>query len=208
MKKISSLALSTVFIASTFVAPVLAVTSSPTPTGVMQKGKAAEKAKGLEKKEEVMEVKEEIVKKKSDYALPYPGILPDHPLYGLKALRDQILDAIIIDPLRKGEFYLLQADKRLNMGIFLTERSKGVAAEVIISKGEKYLEKAVNLIVGLKSSGKDVPGYIVERLSKSIEKHIEVLEELVAKASEPQRTGLTASLDLVKKLQGEVLKLK
>ncbi len=61
---------------------------------------------------------------KVEYNLPYPGILPDHPLYFLKQLRDKILDFLITDPVKKAEFYILQADKRLSMGIALTDEKK------------------------------------------------------------------------------------
>ncbi len=146
--------------------------------------------------------------KKDEYLLPYPGILPDHPLYFLKGLRDRILEGLIVDPLRKAEFYILQADKRLNMGMFLEDQGKSVLMEQVISKGEKYMEKAVSGLTLLKSSGAQVPASIIDRLEKSMTKHIEELETLATKAGEGQKTGLTASLDLVQKLQGEVGKLK
>ncbi|MBI4064739.1 hypothetical protein HY409_00010 [Candidatus Gottesmanbacteria bacterium] len=146
--------------------------------------------------------------KKDEYLLPYPGILPDHPLYFLKGLRDRILEGLIVDPLRKAEFYILQADKRLNMGMFLEGQGKRVLMEQVISKGEKYMEKAVSGLTFMKSTGAQVPAYIIDRLEKSMAKHIEELDALRMKVDEAQKAGLTASLDLVKKLQGEVGKLK
>src|SRR3989304_6415715 len=50
------------------------------------------------------------------YQLPYPGILPDHPLYTLKAVRDRIQVFLTRDNLKKAEIYLLYSDKRLAMG--------------------------------------------------------------------------------------------
>ena len=47
------------------------------------------------------------------YELPYPGILPDNPLYFLKAIRDNVLGFFITDPLKKADYSLLMADKRL-----------------------------------------------------------------------------------------------
>src|SRR5260370_38981843 len=66
---------------------------------------------------------------KMDYQLPYPGILPDNPLYELNALRDRIYGFLISDPLKKSEFDLLQADKRLAVGISLFNKGKKELAE-------------------------------------------------------------------------------
>lgn len=138
---------------------------------------------------------------KVDYILPYPGILPDHPLFPLKQLRDFILERLIIDPVRKIEFYLLQADKRLNMGVFLAEKGKMSLAQDSIAKGEKFMEQAVTTVNTLKREGKEVPVHVGQRLENSMLKHVEVLEEIIAKADEPERSGLTDSLNLVKSLQ-------
>ncbi|MBF8250036.1 MAG: LPXTG-motif cell wall anchor protein, partial [Candidatus Levybacteria bacterium] len=54
-----------------------------------------------------------------NYELPYPGLLPDSPLYFLRVTRDKLVSFLISDPLKKAEFDLLQADKRLNAGIYL-----------------------------------------------------------------------------------------
>ena len=66
-----------------------------------------------------------VIEKKQEYLFPLPGILPDHPLYFPKQVRDGIMDRLIVDPLRKAEFLVLQADKRLNMGKVLVEQGKG-----------------------------------------------------------------------------------
>ncbi len=54
-----------------------------------------------------------------DYTLPYPGILPDNPLYPLKAFRDRMVSVLIADPVKKSLFNLLQADKRLQSAVYL-----------------------------------------------------------------------------------------
>ncbi len=51
-------------------------------------------------------------KKTIEYALPYPGLLPDSPLYILKAIRDRIIEVLISDTMKKANFELLAADKR------------------------------------------------------------------------------------------------
>lgn len=151
---------------------------------------------------------ESTMDKKPEYILPYPGILPNHPLYIIKRFRDFILDRLIVDPVRKTEFTILQADKRLAMGILLIDKGEAVLAEEIISKGEKYLYKGIQLLIEEKKLGKEVPSYVLERLDASLQKHFEVLGELVKEASEETRVGLSGSLDLVRQLQGDAGILK
>src|SRR3989344_5431146 len=64
------------------------------------------------------------IKKSVEYNLPYPGLLPDSPFYSLKSLRDKIVSFLISSPLKKAEFNLLQADKRLNAGLYLFNSAK------------------------------------------------------------------------------------
>lgn len=178
-----------------FGSPALVAAVSPTPNPQMKEATTGAQAAELQGGAA------------SDYVLPYPGILPDHPLYNLKRLRDYILDRLIVDPVRKAEFHILQADKRLNMGIFLTTKGNATLAEESISKGEKYMHRAVFGLLEVKSSGKLPPAHIVERLEKSLEKHLEVLSEMVENAGEPQKSALAGSLELVASLRQEIPKL-
>lgn len=145
---------------------------------------------------------------KVDYVLPYPGISLDHPLYVLKNLRDQILEKLISDPIRKAEFYILQADKFTNMGIFAHDGGKKAIVGKAITQGEWYLEKAITNLIALKNNGIPIPGRVIDRLEKATAKHIEVLEELLTKVDASQKDAVATALALVKKLQGEVIKLK
>lgn len=150
----------------------------------------------------------EVAAPKVDYQLPYPGMLPDNPLYFLKQIRDWILDKLIMDPVKKAEFYVLQADKRLVMGTMLNASGKAPLGEQVISKAEKYMNNAVQSLLVLKSQGKDVPAYIVDHLSKALAKHTEVLTGEITTAQDAQKAGLTASLTLVRELQADLAKLK
>lgn len=145
---------------------------------------------------------------KVDYQLPYPGMLPDNPLYFLKQIRDWILDKLIMDPVKKAEFYILQGDKRLVMGTMLNTSGKVVLGEQVISKGEKYMYNAVQSLLAMKAKGQNVPGYLVDQLTKSLAKHTEVISGEIAKAGDAEKAGLTASLNLVTQLQSDLAKLK
>src|ERR1700704_2037322 len=38
-----------------------------------------------------------------DYTLPYPGLLPDSPLYFLKTFRDRLISFFISSPIKKAD---------------------------------------------------------------------------------------------------------
>lgn len=143
------------------------------------------------------------------YDLPYPGMLPNNPLYVLKQVRDWMLDKLITDPLKKTEFYILQGDKRLAMGLQLSISGNSILSEQIISKGEKYMNNAVQTLFTLKAQEKNVPAYISDRLTQSLAKHKEILMTEITKSSDATiKSGLSGSLDLITTLQGEIPKLK
>lgn len=73
------------------------------------------------------------------YNLAYPGILPDHPLYKLKVLRDKITVVIISDTRKKLEFYLLQADKGILATAMLVDKKKiDLAIETALKAEHNY----------------------------------------------------------------------
>lgn len=145
------------------------------------------------------------VARKVDYDLPYPGILPDHPLYPLKVFRDRILEFLIRDQLRKIDFYLLMADKRLNMGIFLTDKNKPELAETTVSKGEKYFLKGVEQLENVsRSDTLSLPGDTVAKYKTASLKHQEVIEELKKNSPESLQAGYNSSLGLVEKAQASL----
>ncbi len=107
-----------------------------------------------------------------DYALVYPGILPNNPLYPIKMIRDKIVLFLITDPVKRAAFNLLQADKRLAAGILLLQEDKKNEALAIttIEKGENYFHEAMNQAFQIKREGRDVKGFI-QKLDSALEKH-------------------------------------
>lgn len=73
---------------------------------------------------------------KVQYNLAYPGILPDHPLYKLKVLRDKLTILLINDPKKRVEYYLLQADKGIHAAAMLVDKNKIELAKETLLKGE------------------------------------------------------------------------
>lgn len=146
--------------------------------------------------------------KKSEYILPFPGLLPDHPLYFLKNFRDLLLDKLIVDPIRKSEFYLLQSDKKLAMTISFIEKGNIPRAEEVLAKSGKHMEQSIGGLMTLKSQGKAVSGDIVDRITRALVKHEEVLTEFIQKAQGIEKENFSTALGFIKQLQGEAGKLK
>ncbi len=144
-----------------------------------------------------------------EYELPYPGILPDNPLYFLKMIRDRIIGFLISDPLKKAEFDLLQADKRLNSGIFLFKKGKEKYSLALstVSKGENYFEEAIAKAGEAKKQGMDTND-IVRRLSDSSYKHQEVLRYLRQKAPKDLKESFMSLENRVEDLKKQVESLK
>lgn len=130
---------------------------------------------------------------KVEYTLPYPGLLPDSPLYFLRASRDRIVSFLISDPLKKAEFDLLQADKRLAAGIMLAEKNKYELANSTISKGENYFESALAKAQEAKKQRIAVDS-IASRLYHSSLKHQEVLQEMEQKTKGSLRASFSEEL--------------
>jgi len=115
-----------------------------------------------------------------EYILPYPGLLPDSPLYIAKVIRDRIIEFLIADSLKKSEFYLLESDKRLQAGIMLLKKraDKSELAYSTISKSENYFEKAIMLAKDAKTQGKDIANQ-AQNLVRSLKKHRAILASLL-----------------------------
>lgn len=114
---------------------------------------------------------------KSTYELPYPGILPDNPLYFLKAFRDKLVSLLINDPLKKAEFDLLTSDKRLVAGRILIDKNKQELALSTLSKSNNYFYNAIGEFEKAKGMGKDTV-WFYDRMRQSLQKHKEVLGDI------------------------------
>lgn len=141
--------------------------------------------------------KEEVV-----YELPYPGILPDHPLYFIKLIRDHLTIFFTRDPIKKAELYLLFSDKRVAMASQLIKKNKYQLAITTFSKGEKYFLKIVPLLKESKKQGVSPTGEFVDRLKAANKKHYQEISFLLANS--PQ--NLASQINLLFQLNGEIKK--
>jgi hypothetical protein len=117
-----------------------------------------------------------VVETKIEYDMPYPGLLPTSPFYPLKMLRDRVVGYLISDPLKRAEFSLLQADKRLQAGValLLEDPQESSLALATISKGENYFDEAFHHTALARRQKRDVYDMGV-KLSVAARKHEEIL---------------------------------
>lgn len=128
---------------------------------------------------------------KIDYDLAYPGrVLPDHPLWPVKALRDRIWLTITTNSSRKAELKLLFADKRLASSKILFEKDKPEIAFSTLTKAEKYLEQALNQEKENREKGVDTSDFL-RILSYASLKHRIMIDEILLMAPEDARPGIS-----------------
>ncbi len=107
-----------------------------------------------------------------EYALPYPGLLPDHPLYFLKMVRDNVVGFFISNPLEKAKFSLLQADKRVQASYDLAEKGEQeyILSRDTFSKALNYFDKAIVLAGDARTQGINIDDFS-EKLFLANKKH-------------------------------------
>jgi hypothetical protein len=141
------------------------------------------------------------------YDLPYTGILPDNPLYFLKAVRDNVLNLLITDPVKKAEFDLLMADKRLGGAQALLAKHKNDLAITTLSKSGNYFYQAVQQIAIAKKQGENVNNDISKLITASL-KHQQVIFQMINQADNATKGALKVSLDRAKDFQINAQSLK
>ncbi len=143
------------------------------------------------------------------YDLPYPGILPDHPLYFLKVARDRIVGFLINDTIKKSEFNLLQTDKKIFAATMLFEKDKNELALDTLSKSNNYMHTAVAEMKKAKQAGKEI-SELNSRITTSITKHKEIMDNLIQNKTEPLSSlqGERARLDEIEEFHFQKVEKK
>lgn len=135
-------------------------------------------------------VKSELV----EYTLPYPGILPDHPLFVLKSIRDNLWVFLSRGNQKKAELYLLFSDKRAAMAVSLSKKGKWEASATSLSIAEKQFRKILAVVDNSKKQGSGPPGDFIQTLKLSNAKHRQIIESLLKDAPTGNRTVVEAAL--------------
>lgn len=133
-----------------------------------------------------------------NFALPYPGkILPDSPLWSLKAGRDKVWYTLTSNPLKRAELALLFSDKRLLASKILFEENKPGIALTTLTKGEKYLEVAMTQEELARSEGFDTSEFLTN-LANTALKHREIIEVMLPTVPEDGQPEVVKAEDYAK----------
>ncbi len=141
------------------------------------------------------------------YDLPYTGILPDNPLYFLKAVRDNVLNLFITDPLQKANYDLLMADKRLGAASALLDKGEIDLAITTLSKSGNYFYLAIQQAAAAKKQGENTDALLSTLLTASL-KHQQVIFMMEEKTKGDARLVLQVSQRRAEEFQKSVEQLK
>lgn len=142
----------------------------------------------------------------AQYELPYPGLLPGNPLYTLKVLRDHVVGFMVSGALKKAQFNLLQADKRLNAGVLLARDKKYALAEETISKAENYFEEAIRELHQAKQQGMDI-AHQSRTMVIAAKKHEMVVADLLRSMPDSEAAKMKDTLGRIHEFEKDVEKL-
>lgn len=123
------------------------------------------------------------------YPLPYPGLLPDHPLYFLKMIRDRIRLWLTRDALARAGLMLHYADKRMAASLVLAEKGKVGLAASTATKAQMYVERALGEAEIGERAGKDTSGFW-EKVRLASRKHEQVLAGVRSRTPEEAASSL------------------
>lgn len=130
------------------------------------------------------------------YEMPYPGLLPDHPLYFLKIARDRVLEFMTRNDLKKAELHLLLSDKRVKTAEMVAKEGKITTAVDTLSKGEKYFLKAVEDLKRAKEQGGSGTVEFMDKMQRSNKKHAEIIQQLMKDFPQGEQVNLNSVLEL------------
>lgn len=143
-----------------------------------------------------------------EYSLPYPGILPDSPLFTLKTYRDKILLWLTKDLLKKSNLNLLISDKYLTMGQLLREKGSDDLSATTINDGEKYLLDGVLNLEQAKKTQNLPPG-LADKFELAAKKHKEIINKLILESTnETYKKNLNQAVAITNQAIGQIAYLK
>jgi hypothetical protein len=133
-------------------------------------------------KKELSEIKDsEVV---IDYQMPNPGsILPDHPAWSIKVLRDKFWLFLTRDSGKKAELNLLFADKRLISSKILFEKNKSDIAFSTLLKAREYFKESLRLEAENRKAGYETSEFATKLANASL-KHRRIIDEILLIAPE------------------------
>ncbi len=143
-----------------------------------------------------------------DYQLPYPGMLPDNPLYFLKLFRDNLTSFFISKPEDKAKFDLMQSDKYVQASYLLATQQQGKTqlSFQTFSQAQDYFEQAILQAQNAKKQGYSTKE-IADKLTSSNQKHEQILQAIAQSAHQEDSQIVKSELERVHTLSHEIKSL-
>ncbi len=125
-----------------------------------------------------------------EYDLPYPGMLPDHPLYVLKSARDAVMVFLTRDYIKKSELMLLLSDKHVAMAMALAKNGEWGDAAELLQQSEDMFDEMLTTLEESASQGVSPGEELIQQVTMSNEKHKEVIQQLLITSPQGSRDQL------------------
>lgn len=123
------------------------------------------------------------------YTLPFPGLLPDNPLYALKVFRDHIWLFLTRDNMKKAELLLLFSDKKTSAAQALTKKGAWDKGAEMMLEAEQDFKKMTGVVTLSQQAGVSPESAFIMNVVLSNKKHREVIEDLLSTIPQgPQKT--------------------
>lgn len=137
------------------------------------------------------------------YDLAFPGILPDHPLYKLKILRDRMQLAMTSDPKARIHLLLRLADKRMLTTAMLVDKQSWKLAKETALKAEHNMTLLTPELYNLEEP---IDRNLLQKLQTASLKHQEVLTTLLPRVPTDDQIVFQQVIDFSKRNQEEIEK--
>jgi hypothetical protein len=142
-----------------------------------------------------------------DYTLPYPGILPDSPVYIVKTIRDKLATFLISHPVKKAEFSRNLSDKQIASALTLAEQKKDITLiETSLREAENYLRIALSKTREAKIQGIESADSL-KKLMNANRKHLEVISDIEKKVKKEDKEIIGEIKKNLEQLGGEIEKM-
>ncbi len=135
---------------------------------------------------------------KGDTELPYPGLLPDSPIYFLKSARDKVIGYFIFGEDKKALYALTLADKRLSEAKALFDKGEDGLASVTAEQAGVENENAQEHLVKAEVEEKNVTA-IIEKLAANSARQQAVLARILEKAPEQAKAAIEHAMEMSKR---------
>lgn len=134
-----------------------------------------------------------------EYYLPHHGVLPNSPLWPVKAMRDKAWFELTRDSVRRAQLLLLFADKRISMAQELFKNGEGDIGVSTLVKAEQYLEESFTEYEEAEKQGMDTADFL-QKLARACLKHREMLEEFKNTAPNDAKPVIVETLNIPKNI--------